>query len=390
MSENTLSKDRFDALSNDTSSERTSTASDDGRSSPHPEPLLSQDEIETLLNAMSEEGFAGEISSISEAAAGNHILSQRKTHFKNIRKYDFSRPAQLSRELTRLLHSVHSNYARALGSSLSDILMTPVDVECIHIEQLTYDEYLASLLAPSCIGVFSMEPLETLGAIEMNLMLAFSIIDRILGGSGISKPYNRTLTAIEKMVISKVMKRALKILQESWQQSVNMEMNLERLESNPRLIRLTATDDPVVLILLNIKLKDISNIMSLCLPLMTMKRFFEGLRRWTGLNYENGEKMESQSNEMYTHILDLRMTLSAQYESSPVTLGEFLELQKGDIIKLQSTSKDRVLILVEGQKRFHGEPGVVNGQRAIRICDVTDTRLKTQDSRHKIEDTPVA
>jgi flagellar motor switch protein FliM len=374
MSENSLSKDGLDALSNDISSERTSAAADSGRNSPHPEPLLSQDEIETLLNAMSEEGFAGET---------NHILSQRRTHVKNIRKYDFSRPAQLSRELTRLLHSVHSNYARALGLSLSDILMTPVDVECIHIEQLNYDEYLASLLAPSCIGVFSMDLSNSLGAIEMNLMLAFSIIDRILGGSGISKPYNRTLTAIEKMVISRVMKRALKILQESWQQSVNMKMNLERLESNPRLIRLMATDDPVVLILLNIKIKDTSNIMSLCLPFMTMKRVFEGLRGWTGLNYENGEKMESHSNEIYTHILDLNVTLSAQYESSPVTLGDFLELQKGDIIKLQSTSKDRVLILVEGQKRFQGEPGVVNGQRAIRICDVTDTRLK-------IEDTPVA
>jgi len=380
MSEKPLSKDAIDALSNDISSEQTSAASDSGRNSPHPEPLLSQDEIETLLNAMSEEGFAGET---------DHILSQRKTHVKNIQKYDFSRPAQLSRELTRLLRSVHSNYARALGSSLSDILMTPVDVECIHIDQLTYEEYLASLLAPSCIGVFSMD-LNSLGAIEMNLMLAFSIIDRILGGSGISKPYNRTLTAIEKMVISKVMKRALKILQESWQQSIKMEINLERLESSSRLIRLMATDDPVVLILLNIKLKDTSNIMSLCLPLTTMKRVFEGLRRRTELSSENGEKIESYSNEMYTHILDLNVTLSAQYESSPVTLGDFLELQKGDIIKLQSTSKDRVLILVEGQKRFQGEPGVVNGQRAIRICDVTDTRHKTQDTRYKTEDTPVA
>ncbi len=368
MSENSPSQDGFDALSKDISSEQVSATSDNGRNSPHPEPLLSQDEIETLLNAMSEEGFAGE---------NKHILSQRKTHVKNIRKYDLSKPAQLSRELTRLMHSVHSNYARTLGSSLSDILMTPVDVECIHIEQLNYDEYLASLLAPSCIGVFSMEPLETLGAIEMNLMLAFSVIDRILGGSGISKPYNRTLTAIEKMVISKVMKSALKILQESWQQSVNMEMNLERLESNPRLIRLAAADEPVVLILLNIKLKDISNIMSLCLPLMTMKRVFEGMQRLTALDCDNGEKIKSQSDEMYTHILDLPMTLSAQYESSPVTLGEFLELQKGDIIKLQSTSKDRVLILVEGQKRFQGEPGVVNGQRAIRICDVRDLRLET-------------
>ncbi len=384
MSENSPSQDGLDTMSEDPSSEQASAASGNGQSSPNfsqgygglspSEPLLSQDEIETLLNAVSEEGLAGETSSTS-----GHILSQRRLHVKNIQKYDLSRPARLSRESSRLLHSLHSNYARYLGSSLSEILMTTVDVECVHIEQLAYEEYLASLLAPSCIGVFSMEPLETLGAIEINLMLAFSIIDRVLGGSGISEPYNRTLTDIEKMVISKVMKRVLKVLQESWQQSLKMKLNLERLESSPRLIRLTAKDDPVVLILLNVKLKDISNIMSLCLPLMSIKGVLEGTRSRAELSSENGEKIESYSNEMYTHILDLNVTLSAQYESSPVTLGDFLELQKGDIIKLQGTSKDRVLIFVEGQKRFHGEPGVVKGQRAIRICDVTDTRLKTQD-----------
>ncbi len=384
MSENSPSQDGLDTMSEDPSSEQASAASGNGQSSPHfsqgygglspSEPLLSQDEIETLLNAVSEDGLAGETSSTS-----GHILSQRRLHVKNIQKYDLSRPARLSRESSRLLHSLHSNYARYLGSSLSEILMTTVDVECVHIEQLAYEEYLASLLAPSCIGVFSMGPLETLGAIEINLMLAFSIIDRVLGGSGISEPYNRTLTDIEKMVISKVMKRVLKVLQESWQQSLKMKLNLERLESSPRLIRLTAKDDPVVLILLNVKLKDISNIMSLCLPLMSIKGVLEGTRSRAELSSENGEKIESYSNEMYTHILDLNVTLSAQYESSPVTLGDFLELQKGDIIKLQGTSKDRVLIFVEGQKRFHGEPGVVKGQRAIRICDVTDTRLKTQD-----------
>ncbi len=363
MSENSPSQDGLDTMSEDPSSEQASAASGNGQSSLHPEPLLSQDEIETLLNAVSEDGLAGETSSTS-----GHILSQRRLHVKNIQKYDLSRPARLSRESSRLLHSLHSNYARYLGSSLSEILMTTVDVECVHIEQLAYEEYLASLLAPSCIGVFSMEPLETLGAIEINLMLAFSIIDRVLGGSGISEPYNRTLTDIEEMVISKVMKRVLKVLQESWQQSLKMKVNLERLESSPRLIRLTAKDDPVVLILLNVKLKDISNIMSLCLPLMSIKGVLEGTRSRAELSSENGEKIESYSNEMYTHILDLNVTLSAQYESSPVTLGDFLELQKGDIIKLQSTSKDRVLIFVEGQKRFHGEPGVVKGQRAIRIC----------------------
>ena len=237
MSENYPSQDGLGALSQDISSEQASAASDNGQSSPNfsqgygglspSEPLLSQDEIETLLNAVSEEGLAGETSSTS-----GHILSQRRLHVKNItcgsklphsiQKYDLSRPARLSRESSRLLHSLHSNYARYLGSSLSEILMTTVDVECVHIEQLAYEEYLASLLAPSCIGVFSMEPLETLGAIEINLMLAFSIIDRVLGGSGISEPYNRKLTDIEEMVISKVMKRVLKVLQESWQQSLKM------------------------------------------------------------------------------------------------------------------------------------------------------------------------
>ncbi len=71
---------------------------------------------------------------------------------------------------------------------------------------------------------------------------------------------------------------------------------------------------------------------------------------------------------MYNHINNTYLTLSARYAPSAVTIGDLLKLKKGDIIKLTSARKDEIEILIAGQKKFYGKPGMINGRRAAQIC----------------------
>ena len=104
--------------------------------------------------------------------------------------------------------------------------------------------------------------------------------------------------------------------------------------------------------------------MSLCLPFMDMKEALADLRQ--------GDFPTSRSHEnvMRRHLDNLQINLSARYESSSVTLGELVELQKGDIIKLQNASKNEAFMFAEGRKKFYGKPGMYNGRRAIQIYGI--------------------
>ncbi|MBM3283049.1 flagellar motor switch protein FliM [Candidatus Gottesmanbacteria bacterium] len=337
-------------------------------------PLLSQDEIETLLNVVYQENTRNTQNSIINTfkmSESPHILPRRKSNHKdiNIKEFELTKSGYLSKDCIKALRTLHNNYAEKLSSSFSEILSANAIIKCVHIEQLTYNEYIASLIKPSCTGIFSMKPSNSIGAIELSYTCVFSIIDKMLGGSGLSMPYSRPLTTIEETIIIKLLEKALRILRELWNQNTNVEMKLERLEKDPKLIRIASPESTMILVLFKFRLNDVCGIMSLCLPYIYVKESFNNINEHKFSGLISHKNVKSCEKEIQKHILNMQVNLSARYEPSLVTLGEFMELQKGDIVKLQKATKDNVVILIEGKRKFFGKPGVINGQRAIQIYD---------------------
>ena len=330
-------------------------------------PILSQDEINVLLNAVPSKKTVTDTSVQAEQLRTDKIISSRQRR-ANIEKYDFTMPSRLSKDHLKALNALHSSYAKSLGSYFSMSLRTVVEIECVNIEQLNYGEYLSSLFDPTCVGVFSMKPLRGVSMLEISMPLAFPIIDILLGGSGAPKLYNRNLTVIEETIITRVIEKALSILQESWERSVDLRIKLERLENNPPFIQAATTGDPVILILLDVKFDNARGMMSLCFPFLTIQQALTNLRREEFPSSVDDESTKTCSNTMQTHIRQLHLPISVRYAPSPVTLGELLELKKGDVIILQNAKKDQVQVLITGKMKYNGKPGMVNGKRAVQIC----------------------
>ncbi len=330
-------------------------------------PLLSQEEIDALLSISSSEQSINTEKTQDSQAGNVTIISSRKKKV-NIEKYDFTMPSRLSKEHLKALNALHSSYARALSSYLSISLRAGVEIECSSIEQMTYGEYISSLFDPTCIGVFSLKPLRGVGMLEISMPLVFPIIDSLLGGSGSPRIYSRGLTIVEESLITRIIEKALAILQESWQRSMDLKIRLERLENNPQFIQAATTGDPVVLILFDVKLDSIHNIMSLCFPFLTIQQALTNLKREEFPSLVDSESMNKYKNLMHNHIDNIYLTISARYAPSAVTIGDLLKLKKGDIIKLANAKKNEIEILVAGRRKFYGKPGMINGRRAAQIC----------------------
>ncbi|MDQ1327944.1 MAG: Flagellar motor switch protein FliM [Candidatus Poribacteria bacterium] len=373
MENEPISQEEIDALlkamsdkSGESPEEKNQTLSYDNMQSFQTEskPILSQDEISVLLNTMSSEP-----SLQSEQASANKILFSRK-HKASVEKYDFTMPSRLSKDHLKMLNTLHNSYARSLGSYFSMSLRTVVEIECVNIEQLSYGEYLSSLFDPTCVGVFSMKPLRGVSMLEIGMPLAFPIIDILLGGSGTPKLYNRSLTPIEETIITKVIEKALLILQESWERNMDLKIKLEHIENNPQFIQAATSGDSIILILLDVKINNARGMMSLCFPFLTIQHALINLRREELPSSVDDELTKTCSNTMQTHIRQLHLPISVRYAPSPVTLGELLELKKGDVIILQNAKKDQVEVLITGKMKYNGKPGMVNGKKAVQISSI--------------------
>src|SRR5438132_1497140 len=84
-------------------------------------------------------------------------------------------------------------------------------------------------------AAISAKPLDGLAALELGPNLAFSLIDRLLGGAGkpISTP--RPMTEIEQKVIAGVLKILVDNLRESWRPVYAIEFAVATVETHPHM-----------------------------------------------------------------------------------------------------------------------------------------------------------
>ena len=132
--------------------------------------VLSQNEIDSLLAAIN----SGEVDT-------NDF---KDTDEKVIKDYDFARPSKFSKEHLRTLESIFENYGRLISTNLPAYLRKSVQVEVINSEAVAYSEFSNALSTPVLLGILSMSPLKGNCIVEMSNNLGYTIIDRLLGGTG--------------------------------------------------------------------------------------------------------------------------------------------------------------------------------------------------------------
>lgn len=150
--------------------------------------ILSQEEIDALLGSARE--IEREASREPAEVAGSEATL-----------YNFRRPDRVSKEQIRSLHFLHDRFARNVATSLSAYLRSATDVNVVSVEQFTYSEFLMSLPDPTAFYALSLQPIDGLGALELNPSIAFAMIDRMLGGTGRPPSLSRALTEIEQNVV---------------------------------------------------------------------------------------------------------------------------------------------------------------------------------------------
>src|SRR3954451_23362631 len=82
--------------------------------------------------------------------------------------YDFRRPIKLSRDHVRTLQIAFETYARSCGTLLTNRLRVVSSVRLTSIEQLKYDEYVATLGNPTVVTLVSLDPLPGTVLMEMS------------------------------------------------------------------------------------------------------------------------------------------------------------------------------------------------------------------------------
>jgi flagellar motor switch protein FliM len=300
--------------------------------------ILSQEEIDALLMATS-----GQVSSKEEARPS--LASD------GITAYNFRRPDRVSKEQLRSLHFLHDRFAKNLSTSLSAFLRAMTNVSILSVEQFTYSEFLMSLPDPTAFYSIAMPPLDGVGALEVNPAVAFSMVDRMLGGTGDSPAPNRALTEIEQNVMDSVVKLVLEHLTETWRAITDVRFRIQGRETRPQMLQVTGPNEGVILLAFDIVVGEGRGMLSISIPAAAIETMEEKVAE--GWNRTKRQPSATEAARLQANLgrvpLRVKTLLATQMSAR-----ELLALQAGDVVTLGHSATAPVEVHVGGVRRFSG------------------------------------
>ena len=328
--------------------------------------VLSQSEIDSLLSALS----SGEI-------APDQLPGEEEKH--RIKLYDFRSPQKFSKDHLRTLELIHDNYGRIISSYLSAQLRSNVKIKIESIQQITYEEFIHSIPNPTVLTIFKMPPLSGSILFETNPQFSFQVIDILLGGMGSRKFKFKEFSDIDKNILKNVNAGLIANLKLAWEDVLEVEPEIEGLETNPALNQTLAPNEPVALITFSVEMGNNSTFINICIPYLSIEKVLDKLvvQYWFR---ENDEGIVNESrNKLKERLNIVSVPITGMLGATNITVNEFLQLNEGDVITLDNSSDSPVKIFVEGQLCYTGMPGTIGKNRGIQILDIIDKDVENYE-----------
>nr|MBP3598248.1 flagellar motor switch protein FliM [Eubacterium sp.] len=318
--------------------------------------VLSQSEIDNLLSALNNGEF--------DPAVAEDVDERQ------IKDYDFARPSKFSKDHLRTLVFIFEHYARLLSTNLPVYLRRNVQVEVMHAEAATFQEFSNSLSNPVLLGVVNFAPLEGTIILEMASGLGYTIVDRMLGGAGTPLDKAREFTEIELTIIERIMVVCTNLLIEPWQNVQELEPMLERIETNSQFAQFVSPNEMTSIVTMSIKIGDVEGLMNICIPYAVVEPVIDKIN--TKYWYSTAEVKD---DDAYREIIEeninkAQIPVRAIMGRSVISVNDFIHLQVGDIIKVDTKVEDDLDIYVGNIKKFSALPGAYDDAYAVKIKSV--------------------
>ena len=211
--------------------------------------VLSQNEIDSLLQALT----SGELD----------VDEIKESSEKQVKDYDFARPSKFSKEHLRTLEIIFEHYGRLLSTNLPVYLRKAVSVEVMNSEAVTYSEFSNALSNPVLLGIINFAPLQGNIILEIASNLGYAMVDRMLGGRGEALDKTREFSEIELLIIERIIVVCMNLLVEPWENVVEIEPHLERIETNSQYAQIISPSEMIAIVTLNVKVGDVDGMMNI-------------------------------------------------------------------------------------------------------------------------------
>ncbi len=287
---------------------------------------------------------------------------------KSCKLYNFRRPDKFSKEHLKALQDIHRDFVRHLAQNLTGYLRMEVEIDVISVDQLTYEEYICSMPSHVQNMIFKLNPLTGEISMGMSPEVLAVVLDRMLGGAGISSEHGKELTQIEELLTTKFTEKIIKILEEAWGTILPVKSEFIALVNGYHTIPITNSGEIVTLISFEVRFgKKSFGLMNICFPYPVLETVLPKLTPQYIYQHANVSANEIGKNETLEKIKGAEVDFRVILGTANMEINDVISLKKDDIIKLDQKLNEELIGCVNNKKKFYVAPGSIKNKVCVKI-----------------------
>jgi flagellar motor switch protein FliM len=320
--------------------------------------VLSQSEVDALLSAVSDNRTDADEQMSSESGVGGGVV-----------QYDLANQDRIIRGRMPTLDIIHDRFIRLFRVTLSNALRKMANLSVNSTGPLKFSEFMNSLPLPSCLNILRLDPLRGAAVMVIESKLLYALVDSFFGGNDVpyTKIEGKDFTQIEIKIARRVVLSAIDDLEKAWEPVYPLKVGYSRTEINPQFVAVVPPSDVVIATTFDVELEKVSGTIKIVIPYATLEPIKSKLA--VGFQSEQLEVDFIWINRIKEQVMQTAANVLVKLGEAHLSIEDLMNLQVGDIIQLDVDATSPIDVLVEGIPKFKGLPGLLKGNRAIKVTD---------------------
>ena len=312
--------------------------------------ILSQDEVDALLQGITGESQKLETEVVPEGA---------------VRDYNLASQERIVRGRMPTLEIINERFARNIRVALFGLIRKSPEVSVGGVKVMKYSAFLRELVVPTNFNIVSVKPLRGAGLIVCDPNLVFSVIDALFGGAGKyhSRIEGRDFSPTEQRVIARVVDVICAEFKKAWTGIYPLDLEYQRSEMQPQFANIASPSEIVVTTSFTLEIGDTTGTLHFCIPYATLEPIRDVL--YSAVQGDSNEPDRRWINLLTTQIQAAEVQLVAELATAPATVEQLLAFKPGDFIELDLDPS--IQAKVDGVPVLDCHYGTANGHYAIKI-----------------------
>ncbi|MGB9236022.1 MAG: FliM/FliN family flagellar motor switch protein [Terriglobales bacterium] len=238
--------------------------------------------------------------------------------------------------------------------------------ECglVSAEHLTYREFLLRVPEKTCLASCDLAPFGAIAILQLDLGIAFPLIDVMMGGEGKAGDVARDLTEIEQQILEGVMRIICRDLQTSWQ-AISLEFNFGACQQISQAQRLMPPEEKNLCLSFEIKMAETRGTLNLAVPALVSNALLRKIS--AAVNYQRPHSPVETRHQIQRRLLDCQFPVELATPDLNVRIEDLSRLVPGDLLPFPRSATAPALLEIEQVPLCWAAPVRVSERRAARV-----------------------